>query len=257
MGQRTNASTRKPGSTPGWFITGTDTGVGKTVIAGALALLLREAGRRVGVFKPIATGCRRDLRLGLVSEDAEFLAHCAESEETIETINPVRYAGELAPMSAARHHRRPIDWEAIDAGWQRLRINAEWMIVEGAGGLLVPIDAKNMMADLAARFALPLIIVARPGLGTINHTLLTLEAARARKLPVAAVIINGYHPASATLAEETNPDIIARVAKIDIPLIVPFDPATDPRQGTVGESVLHPLREFVRRVTNPNHTRRG
>src|SRR5687767_15999045 len=92
----------------GWFVTGTDTGVGKTVIAGALAWLLREQGRRVGVFKPVATGCRRDVRLGLVSEDAEFLAHCAESQHNLETINPVRYAGELAPMVAAENKGRPI-----------------------------------------------------------------------------------------------------------------------------------------------------
>lgn len=229
----------------GWFVTGTDTGVGKTVVAGALAVLLRERQRRVGVFKPVATGCRRDPRLGLVSADAEFLAHCADAPETLEAINPVRYAGDLAPMAAAEHYRRPIDWEAIDQSWQRITARAEWIVAEGAGGLLVPIDRDNYMADLARRLGLPLIIVARPGLGTINHTLLTIEAARARRLEIAAVVVNGYHPSSATLAEETNPEIIARLAKIRIPIVVPFDPQTDIRQGTIGESVLHPLIELV------------
>lgn len=230
----------------GWFVTGTDTGVGKTVIAGALAMLLREQGRRVGVFKPVATGCRRDMRLGLVSEDTEFLAHCADAKEDLATINPVRYAGYLAPMTAAEHQSRPIDWQAIDESWERISGAAEHVVVEGAGGLLVPIDRKQNMADLAKRFALPLVIVARPGLGTINHTLLTIEAAKARKLKTAAVVVNGYRPASATLAEETNPEVIGRLARMKIPIVVPFDPRTDTRQGTIGESVLHPLREFVR-----------
>jgi len=230
---------------PGWFVTGTDTGVGKTVVAGALALLLRECGRKVGVFKPVATSCRRDVRLGLVSEDAEFLSHCAEAEVTLETINPVRYAGALAPMVAAERCKRPIDFSAIDAGLERVRQTSDWLIVEGAGGLLVPIDRKKNMADLAVKLGLPLVIVARPGLGTINHTLLTIEAAKHRKLKIAAVVINRYHPHSATLAEETNPEVIARLARIKIPLIVPFDAKVDVRKGVVGESVLYPLRDFV------------
>ncbi len=229
----------------GWFVTGTDTNVGKTVIAGALARLLREYGRKVGVYKPIATGCRRDLHLGLVSGDTEFLAHCADTDQNLEEITPVRYAGDLAPLVAAERQHRPIDWAAIDQQWQRIIRTHDWVIVEGAGGLLTPIDVNNSMADLARQFALPLVVVARAALGTINHTLLTLEAAKARGLPVAAVIVNGYRPASATLAEETNPEVIARLAHIPIPLIVPFDPHTDIRQGDIGESVLFPLREFV------------
>jgi dethiobiotin synthetase len=231
---------------PGWFVTGTDTGVGKTVIAGSLALLLRQQGFRAGVFKPVATGCRRDLHLGLVSEDAEFLAHCADAEQTLETINPVRYAAELAPMVAAERKHKPIDWAAIDESWQQISHASDRVVVEGAGGLLTPVDRKNSMADLATRFELPLIIVARPGLGTINHTLLTIEAARARQIPIEAIVINGYRPGSATLAEETNPEAIARLSRMRIPIVVPFDPETNVRQGTVGEAVLYPLRELVK-----------
>jgi len=239
----------------GWFVTGTDTSVGKTVIAGALAMLVRQQGKRVSVFKPVATGCRRDLRLGLVSEDAEFLAHCADADADLATINPVRYAGDLAPMVAAERVKRPIDWEAIDRSWARITRSADWVIVEGAGGLLVPVEREFSMADLARKLDLPLVIVARPALGTINHTLLTIEAARSRRLPIAAVVINGYRPASATLAEETNPEVIARLAKMAIPLIVPFDPRTDLRQGSIGESVLYPLREFVREALTPRNRR--
>jgi dethiobiotin synthetase len=230
---------------PGWFVTGTDTGVGKTVIAGALAILLRQRGLRVGVFKPVATGCRRDLHLGLVSEDAEFLAHCADADQILDVINPVRYAAELAPMVAAERKHKPIDWAAIDESWQQINKASDWVLVEGAGGLLTPVDRKNSMADLALRFELPLVIVSRPTLGTINHTLLTVEAAKSRKIPIEAIVINRYHPGSATLAEETNPEAIARLARMRIPIVVPFDPQTDVRQGVVGEAVLYPLREMV------------
>lgn len=229
----------------GWFVTATDTGVGKTVIAGALAWLVRERGVKVGVFKPVASGCRHDPRLGLVSEDAEFLAHCAEAHETLEVITPVRYAGELAPLAAARREHRAVDWSAIQESWRRIRSANEWCVVEGVGGLLVPIDASRNVADLAAEFRLPLVVVARPGLGTINHTLLTVEAARARKLEIAAVVINGYEPASGTLAEETNPEVIAELAGMRIPLIVPHDAGVDTRKGRLTESVLYPLRQFV------------
>jgi len=229
----------------GWFVTATDTGVGKTVIAGALAWLVRQQGRRPGVFKPIATGCRYDQRLGLASEDAEFLAHCAEAHETLETISPVRYAAELAPFAAARREHRPVDWTAIEQSFERIAAANDWLIVEGVGGLLVPLDANQSVADLAQRLHLPLVIVARPGLGTINHTLLTLEAARSRGLPIATLVINGYEPASGTLAEETNPELIAQVAHSRIPLIVPHEPAVNVRTGDLAESVLFPLREFV------------
>jgi len=230
----------------GWFVTGTDTGVGKTVIAGALAMLLREQGRCVGVFKPVATGCRRDVRLGLVNEDAEFLAHCAESRHDLETINPVRYGGELAPLVAAERSGRPVDEEAIARSWCRISESADAVVVEGAGGLLVPVSRDRMVADMAKTFGLPLVIVARPGLGTINHTLLTLEAARSRSLPVAAIVINNYQPASSTLAEETNPEVIAKLTRMRIPLVVPYDTRTDVGKGVIGESVLYPLRDFVR-----------
>lgn len=232
-------------ATGGWFITGTDTGVGKTVISAALAVLVRAAGRRVGVFKPVATGCGLDVRLGLTCRDAELLAAAAESVDTLETICPIRYGPELAPMVAAERAKRPIDWAAIEAAHARIAGGADWVVAEGAGGLLVPIDRDHSMADLARTLGYPLVIVARPDLGTINHTLLTIEAARARHLPIAAVVINGYRPASGTLAEETNPEVISRLSGLPIPLIVPHDDQLDLGAGRIGENVLFPLREMV------------
>ncbi len=102
-----------------------------------------------------------------------------------------------------------------------------------------------MVADLARDFALPLVIVARAGLGTINHTLLTVEAARARGLDIATIVLNFYTPDRATLAEETNPEAISRHAKLPLPIVVPRDPHTDVTRGALGESVLHPLRSWA------------
>ncbi len=227
-------------------MTGTDTEIGKTVIAGGLARVLHDAGRHVGVMKPIATGCERRLRFGLVSPDAEFLAHCADAPETVAEINPIRYAQPLAPSVAARRARKPVDHDAIRTAFDRIGARADVMIVEGIGGLLVPIDDRRTVADLAAALGLPLVIVARAGLGTINHTLLTVEAARARELPIAAIVLNGYDPDQATLAEETNPETIARLTRIPTPTVVPQDPNTDPAEGRIGIAVLHPLRQLLK-----------
>jgi len=231
----------------GFFITGTDTGVGKTVVTGAIARWLVEQGKGVGVFKPIATGCRRE-REGLVSADAEFLAYCSRSEFTLAQINPVRYHEPLAPSVAAERSGRDIDWDEIHLSYRNLTQKNDIILVEGIGGVMVPITDDYLVLDLMADLQLPVIIVARPGLGTINHTLLTVNACRARNLSITGIVINRYQPETATLAEETNPDVIARLARIPMPLIVPFDARTDLRQGFVGEAVLQTLRPFVQRA---------
>jgi len=229
----------------GVFVTGTDTGVGKTVIAGALARIWHDRGLRVGVFKPIATGCDRRMRQGLISPDAEFLAHCADSADNLGTINPVRYRQPLAPAVAAERAHRPIDYEAIWTAYRWIAAHSDVVVVEGVGGLLVPLDRTTMVADLAGQLGLPLVVVARAGLGTINHTLLTVEAARSRGLEIAAIVFNFYSADRATLAEETNPEVVARYAKLDLPIVVPRDAHTDVRTGAVGVSVLQPLRHWA------------
>lgn len=231
----------------GWFITGTDYGVGKTVVAGAIAWLLREAGRRVGVFKPIAIACRRDVRLGLVSGEAEFLAHCADSRDDLATINPVRYLQELDPFVAGQRLRQSIDFEVIRQSYARIAANSDAVVVEGVGGLLTPLDRKTCVADLAAEFGLPLIAVARAGLGTVNHVMLTIEAARSRGLAVDAVVLNHYESMQPTLAEELNPEAIAQLARVPMPIVVPFDEHVDPARGVMPGAILFPLRSFIRR----------
>lgn len=227
----------------GFFITGTDTGVGKTVVAAALAIVLRESGRDVGVFKPVASGCVRR-REGLVSEDAEFLAKAAEAPETLEEISPIRLEAPLAPTVAAARAGVETDLEPMWEAWRRLRDAHEILLVEGIGGILCPVTPAMSVADLAKEFRLPLLVVARSTLGTINHTALTIEAARARGLAVAGVVINRYNHESPDLAEMTSPDEIWRVTGARVLGLVPEDRATDFRAGVVGPDALAAVRQL-------------
>ncbi len=176
---------------PGLFITGTDTGIGKTVASCAMAASLHQRGHRVGVSKPIASGCRHD-REGLVNEDAEALAHFARSPHPLDVINPVRYAMPVAPAVAAEHDDRPIDVQAIARSLQRLDHDSDVLIVEGVGGALVPLDATHTVIDLARWVGYPVVIVARAVLGTLNHTAMTAAVLRHAGLTIAGIVINGY-----------------------------------------------------------------
>ena len=208
---------------PSLLITGTDTGIGKTIIAAAIAQILHEQGHRVAVFKPCGSGCvhRRE---GLVSEDAELLAHCANAKHPLDLICPQRYAEPLAPAIAAQVSGRSLEWETIDRSIHLMSRDSEIMIVEGIGGLMVPMDDKHTFLDVAEDLAAPAVIVARPALGTINHTLLTLQALRSRDIPIAGVVINRYPTDTPGLAEETNPRAIEKWGKVPILAIVPDTP---------------------------------
>ena len=227
----------------GLFITGTDTGVGKTIVAGALAAMLRADGVNVGVMKPVASGCVRR-REGLVSEDAEFLAQAADVLDPLDEVCPIRLAEPLAPTVAAARARTPLDLKPMWAAWDRLRAAHDVMLVEGIGGLLCPVTPKEFVADLAKRFALSLVIVARPNLGTINHTALTVEAARSRGLTVAGIIINRYDRDTEDVAQLTAPDEIQRVTGVPVLGLVPNDPATDLAKGVLGEDVQAAVRQM-------------
>ncbi len=227
----------------GFFITGTDTGVGKTIIAAALAAMLRERGRDVGVMKPIATGGVRR-REGLVSEDAELLSKAAEAPEMLEEISPLILAEPLAPTVAAARAGVTLDLGPMWAAWRRLRAAHDLMVVEGIGGILCPVTPGRLLADLVGGFELPLVVVAPSGLGAINHTALTVEAARRRELEVGGIVINRYDSESADLAEVTNPDEIQRVTGVPVLGLVPGDPTTDLAAGIVGRDVLAAVRQF-------------
>jgi dethiobiotin synthetase len=168
----------------GYFVTATDTAVGKTVVTAGLATSLRARGLDVAVFKPVQSGALADDPAG----DAALLgAECVYS-----------FAAPLAPLVAARYEEETVELEPILARAQKLAREHEILLVEGAGGLLVPLAPGLDLADLAVALGLPLIVVARAGLGTVNHTLLTIEAARTRGLDVAGVVLNGESDESTT-----------------------------------------------------------
>jgi len=174
-------------SSRGVFVTGTDTGVGKTLVACALVRALRGRGRRVGVLKPVETGVGPEGPL-----DALALREAAGSRQAITAICPQAFALPAAPSVAAEAEGRRVDLAALDAAFEAQRARHDLLVVEGAGGLLVPLTPEQCMADLAARWQLPLVLVARAALGTINHTRLSLEAAASRGLRVAGLVIS--HP---------------------------------------------------------------
>ena len=215
-----NSAMLRPISIPGLLVTGTDTGVGKTVVAGAIGNWFRRKGFRVAVSKPCASGCVRR-REGLVSEDAEFLAHCADSRFPLHIICPQCYAEPLAPAVAGERAGQPLDWSLIDKCLAQMSRSSDVMIVEGVGGLMTPMDSKHTFLDVARWLGLPVIVAARPGLGTINHTLLTVRAIREAGISLAGVVINRYPPDNTPRAEDTNPRAIERWGKVPVLCLVP------------------------------------
>jgi dethiobiotin synthetase len=172
-------------TTRGFFVSGTDTGIGKTVVACALVRAMRERGLDVGVMKPIETGVGAEGPL-----DAIALRTAAAASEPLEEICPQTFALPAAPTVAAASEGRAVEMAAIRGAFARLRERHDWLVAEGAGGLLVPAARELSMADLCRELDLALLVVGRAALGTINHTLLTLEAAEARRLPLAGVVIS-------------------------------------------------------------------
>ena len=194
--------------TRGVFITGTDTGVGKTVVAAGLAACLRSRGIRVGVMKPFATGSvmRGPDRVSL---DALFLRDAAGCTDGLSVVNPVCLREPLAPLVAAQQERTVVDMAGVERAYGQICKAHDVVIVEGVGGLAVPITEALLIGDMQAIFDLPMWIVARPSLGTINHTLLTVEFARRRGWVVDGIVFNGGDPVHDGLAEATNPSVIA------------------------------------------------
>jgi dethiobiotin synthetase len=213
---------------PGLLITGTDTEVGKTVVAGAIAHWFHRRRSRVAVLKPCATGCVRR-REGLVSEDAEFLAVCSDTPHPLDLICPQRFAEPLAPAIAAERAGRPLEWDAIRRSIDLMCPGSDFLIVEGVGGLRVPMDPKHTFLDVARWLKLPAVVVARPGLGTINHTLLTVDALRAAGVSVAGVVINRYPAENASIAEESNLRAIQKWGRVPVLCAVPNETVQDVR----------------------------
>ena len=186
----------------GVFITGTDTGAGKTFAAAALVRAMCKLGVDVGVMKPVASGCRR-LRGRLVSEDAEVLLAAAGCPESPEEVTPFRYRAPLGPSVAAQLEKRPFRQKRALAVFRKLSKRHDFMVVEGIGGLAVPLSARLDVADLARALGLPMIIVAADRLGVLNHVMLTADYARRKKLNCLGVVLNRPAPAADT-SRRTN-----------------------------------------------------
>jgi dethiobiotin synthetase len=203
--------------TPGLLVTGTGTGVGKTVVAAALARTLVAEGKRVAVFKPAVTGLD-----DLGEPDHALLRRAAESRQMDEEVAPYRFGPPCSPHLAAKLAGEEIQPERLLTAAREAAAQADFIVCEGVGGLLVPLSPGYLVRDLAVALDLPLVIAAPPGLGTINHTLLTIEAARAVGLEVAAVVLTPW-PERPDRVEDSNRETIESLGKVEVETLPHLD----------------------------------
>lgn len=229
----------------GFFITGTDTGVGKTVIAAALIKAIGLLGIKTGAMKPVETGCMREGDT-LVPSDGMFLKEIAHMDEALNQVTPCCFEHPLSPLAAADLEETAVDLSRIQKVFKELSARYEAIVVEGIGGLLVPLKEDYSALDLAKYFSLPVIVVARPGLGTINHTLLTVNYAIKQGIAVAGIVINYSRPPEGTLAEETNAQFIKKLSPV--PVIGVFPYLDDMSSESIEKTVLENLdMEIIKR----------
>ena len=205
----------------GIFITGTGTEIGKTLIAGGLAASLKHSGTHVGVMKPISSGD---------TADAQFLKHAAQVDDALASINPISLRHPLAPSVAARIENREIDLSCIETAFTALQQKYDFVVVEGVGGIAVPLRDDLLVAHLIHQLRLPVLIVAQAGLGTLNHTLLTVAFAQQFGLQIVGIVLNTHTPAAAGLAEATNPVEIEKLTDIPVIGVVPYEKRLDTDQ---------------------------
>lgn len=201
----------------GVFVTATDTGIGKTMVSAALAHFLTDRGVDVGVMKPAESGVSDPT---LPGDDARLLQWAARNGDPIQEISPYRLRAPLSPAQAAQKDGTFIDFSALVATARDLGRRHDFLIIEGAGGLMTPLSGGLLMADLAREIGLSLLVITSPRLGTINQTLLTIFAAQQMGIPVAGYIINRM-PERANEAEESAPHTLASLASADILGVLP------------------------------------
>jgi dethiobiotin synthetase len=224
-----------PGSPRAFFVTGTDTGVGKTLVSVSLAAYFsRIKGLRVGVMKPIETGLPAD-RPELFPCDAKSLKDASGTCDDLALINPCTFELPLAPEAASGLEGKAVDLGAIDHAYQRIVESHDITIVEGAGGILVPIEEGFFFADLIKKWDLPVLIVSRLGLGTINHTLLTLRSLETRGVRVIGVVLNDTEGKD-DVAARTNPGMLRKY--LTVPLLGTFPCLKDSEGEGLGPDFL-------------------
>lgn len=219
----------------GLFVTGTDTGAGKSVVTAAICAALAARGERVAAFKPVVTGT--DEPPGEWPPDHELLA--AATGQRPEEVAPLRFGPPVSPHLAAELAGTPIDPARLVAAARRAREWADVLVCEGVGGLLVPFSHAYSVRDLAADLRFPLVIAARPGLGTINHTLLTVEAARAAGLRVAGIVVTPW-PANPDAMTASNRATVAALAGVSVSGLAPTTP-----DGLAAAGAALPLDDWV------------
>ena len=209
----------------GWFITGTDTGVGKTRVSRLLLEALARAGQIAVGMKPVASGCQIS-ETGLRSDDAELLLAASGVTPDYADVNPYRFAPAIAPHLAAHEASVEINLEKILDSFRRLQTKSSWVVVEGVGGWRVPLGERLTMVDVARAMRLPVILVVGLRLGCLNHALLTVEAIRLANVPLAGWVANQIDPAMTHVPE----NIAALEQRIDAPLLAqfPFQPSAKP-----------------------------
>lgn len=215
------------GTSSGVFVTGTGTEVGKTVVAAAIARTVSSWGRSVAVFKPAVSGLD-DLHERQVAaerdrgcedrhqeSDHELLRRAADSTQNDDQIAPYRYGPPVSPHLGAELAGEQIEPSRLTAAACSAAESADFLVCEGVGGLLVPLTSTYSVRDLAVELGLPLVIAASPGLGTINHTLLTIEAARSSGLEIASVVLTPW-PGKPSAIERSNRETISRIGAISV-----------------------------------------
>jgi dethiobiotin synthetase len=223
----------------GWFVTGTDTGVGKTRVARLLLEALAQAGHSAAGMKPVASGCRVTAT-GLRSDDALELMQASGAAADYADVNPYALASACAPHIAAREMGVEIQLEKILENFRRLQQKSPWVVVEGVGGWMVPLTERLTMAEVARALGLPVILVVGLRLGCLNHALLTAEAIRRADIPLAGWVANRIDPTMTHVPE----NIATLAQKIEAPLLaqIPYQFAAKPDVATavfpVGEMIM-------------------
>jgi dethiobiotin synthetase len=208
-------------ATQGFFITGTDTGVGKTVTTACLLALYLKHRLNVGVMKPIETGVDPECSSS-ANSDAKFLMEIAQCSDPLSQVCPVRLKTAASPFQAAEIEHRPVDIGQVIDSFRQLAGKYDHLLVEGVGGLLVPLKPDYLICDLIRDLGLPLLVVARNALGTLNHTLLTLRAAEQAGIPVKGVILNRTEAGGKDAIESGYADIITDFSGVPVLGEIPF-----------------------------------
>ncbi len=202
----------------GIFVTGTDTGVGKTIVAAGIAGAMRKDGIDVGIMKPIATGIPQER--GFKSSDAELLVKLSGSTDPESEVNPIFLPLEASPLAASKTLNVEIRVDEVFSAFKRLTAKHEFVIVEGIGGVMVPIKQDYFVIDIIKKMNIPVLIVSRAALGTLNHTVLTVRACREYNLDIVGIVINGVRDDN--VAEKTAGEIIHELTGMFVIGSIPF-----------------------------------